>query len=145
MLEALRGEPGSRTMALFVQGTNLRRLFPAGPGTILTQDHHDRLGLVLLTTEPAGTIAEARKRWLELDQSIDTLAPDELGPVTHSFTQGKGWRDHRTGLCLPPEPSAEQFRDFLLAALPLPAELAGALSAEAGGPRLGDSERGGEA
>lgn len=120
--QALLGQPGSRTMGAYVQGSQLRRLFPTSPSTLLVRDHHGRLGLVLLTVEEVSNLEAARKRWRALDASLETLAPDDFGPVTHQFTEGRGLEDYRTGLHLPTEPTPEQMRDLLLAGLPLPAE-----------------------
>ena len=116
-------EPSGRTQAILLQATHARCFLPADRTTILTRHADGQVGLVLMTVEEFGSETEARRLAKRLDAGIDTLAPDDFGPVMHLIHENRTLTDFRTGLVVPAEPSVEEMRALLLSALQLPQEL----------------------
>jgi len=124
LLRTIFGELTGRTQAIFLKGINVGRLVPNQMNTILTQRADGGTGIVLMTLEPATTEAMARVRAKQLADSIDALEPDSFGPVIQRVIENQSLTDFRTGMVVPAQPSAAEFRALLLSALPLPPEVA---------------------
>lgn len=113
-----------RAQGVFLNGINIGRFVPAGTNIILTRRSDGGTGVILVSLENATTETEAGARLKQLEESIDALEPESFGPVIQRRVEKKTLTDFRTGVIVPAEPSAEEFRAMLLSALPLPAEVA---------------------
>jgi ATP-dependent Clp protease ATP-binding subunit ClpA len=123
LLHEAFGEGHRRIQAVFLKGTNLRRLLPDPTSTILTQRADGATGIILMRVENASSENDARARAKQLSDSIDALEPESFGPVIQRMVAGKSLTDFRSGMVVHAEPSADEFRALLLSALPLPAEM----------------------
>jgi hypothetical protein len=123
LLRQIFGEAAGRTQAIFLKGINVRRFVPPGDSTMLIHTSDGRTGFVLMTVESAASEAVARMRAKQLAASIDALNPDSFGPVIQRLVEFKTLTDFRTGVVVPAQPSAEEFRALVLSALPLPPEV----------------------
>lgn len=123
LLAGIFDEPRGRIQACYLQGLNLRRLVPDRAHTILAQRANGVMGLILMSLLPVASEAEAQARAKELAGTIDTIDPETFGPVIQMTTENRMLTDFRTGLAIPTTASGEQFRAWLLSALPLPSEV----------------------
>src|SRR5262249_24957155 len=100
------------------------RFVPTGTNIILTRRADGGTGVILMSLETVTTETEARSRLKQMEQTIDALEPESFGPVIQRFVEKKTLTDFRTGVIVPAQPVAEEFRAMLLSALALPAEVA---------------------
>jgi DNA polymerase III delta prime subunit len=120
-----RVPPAQNTLlqTLFLKGLNLRQFFPAEPRTILARTDDGAFGTCSMTLLSVSDLAEARAVANRLAQTPGG-ASETTGPVIQRWVEKETLADFRTGLAIPAEPSADEFRTWLLSSLPLPAELA---------------------
>jgi hypothetical protein len=110
------------TVGLWCQGLNLRRLLPAA-ACVWTRRPDGTLGGILVSQPPAQSEAELRACLAQAAESGQAGWVETLGPVIHLWNPQDALTDFRSGLRVPTGPSPEEARAFLIAALPLPAEL----------------------
>jgi ATP-dependent Clp protease ATP-binding subunit ClpA len=124
LLRQIFGEGQERTQGVFLNGVNIGRLVPAGTNIILVRRADGRTGVVLMSLETTTTQTDARARVKRLEETIDALEPESFGPVIQHLIEKKTLTDFRSGIIVPAQASADEFRAMLLSALPLPVEVA---------------------
>src|SRR5262249_47597699 len=107
-----------------LNGVNIGRFVPAGTNIISTRRPDGGTGVILMSLETTTTETETRARVKHMEETLDSLEPESFGPVIQHLVDKKTLTDFRTGVIVPAQPSAEEFRAMLLSALPLPAEVA---------------------
>jgi ATP-dependent Clp protease ATP-binding subunit ClpC len=123
-LTAICTEPRGGTLAIFLNGTIVRRFLPDATNVILTRRADGGAGVILLTLETVTTEAAARTRVKELADAADALDVESFSPVIQRIVENRTLTDFRTGVVVPARPSVEEFRALLLSTLPLPPEVA---------------------
>jgi ATP-dependent Clp protease ATP-binding subunit ClpC len=124
--EILRNPPLQRFHVLFLEGANLRRLAPRGSATILVRRSSGSLGVIVTELLDLDSLDAAKSFAQSLGdgtllKSEDATSP--FGPVVQMVSADDSLTDFRTGLSVSQDPSDDDFRAFMLSALPLPPEL----------------------
>ena len=115
-------EPMGRLQACFLQGPDLDRLLP-GAGTVLVQRAAGSVGLVVINSFTVASEAAAKSLVIRLEKQVEVLDADRFGPVQYRVSANGTLEDLKTGLSLPGDATATDFRALWLSGLPLPPEL----------------------
>jgi hypothetical protein len=123
LLREMFAEALPSTQALFVEGSNLLRILQPENNTVFARQATGALSLVLMQLQPVANLKEAADRANEFIAGVKEFGIEQSGPLRSPalmITENKSITDFRTGLVIPANPSAEEFRALMLSALPSP-------------------------
>lgn len=112
--------------ALYLTGLNIGQLLTPGSTPLLFRRTEGTLGIIFMHLHNAGSLVEAaaiaRTLLPQSGKSPNVEESSQRNDV-QMIVDAKSIIDFRTGLEIPAQPTPEEFRAFLLSALPLPAEV----------------------